>query len=491
MPTTKPECRGGAWLATGVIFIAAALLLTWRAGAGTLFNGDDAVYAQFVREMRRSGDLLALRLDGVVLHQRPPLYPWLVYLSTECFGEGLLALRLPAILAAAGTAALVFRLGLRVTTPLAAGVAAALYPTAGLVFLYARSTTSDTTLVFFILLSMVLWLRGRVVLAGAALGAALMTKQVVGLMPLIAPAVTLVVGGRGAMPSLRRLLLGAGAALLVWAPWHGVMLARYGDAFVGGYIGENVLRRATSALLPATSPAYYLEVLWHKESLPILFALAGLGVIVWRLRAHWRERESPRVELALLIAWPLAVLGAFSIVSSRIDYYALPAYPALALLMALPVGALEARRRSVARVLAVALVAAAALLHLPERIAGLHLDPRMRELADLASLVRTQSAPGDELFVVDEFYLLPRWYSDRRTTMVVTDPAHHAQLVKLDLLRVPGTVVSWPASGLMGRLDQRPRWYAIVSAQRKVRLRPGQRVVVAGPTYTLYARDGR
>src|SRR5262249_39370017 len=149
-------------------------------GAGSVINGDEATYVLFARAMR-AGDWLHLRLGDYILHQRPPLYPWLVAASTAIFGENMFAWRLPSMLAAGATAATTALLGARLWG--ARGVVAGLmFPTLAMAYLYGRAVVSDMTLTAAIAAAMYLIVARRFVWAGVALGAALMTKQVVGLM---------------------------------------------------------------------------------------------------------------------------------------------------------------------------------------------------------------------------------------------------------------------------------------------------------------------
>lgn len=466
-------------LQTLAVFAAAAALMGWGIGRGSVFNGDDALYAQFVREMRERGDLLHLRLDGAIIHQRPPLYPWLLWLSTAIFGETIFALRLPAVLAAAGCAALTFRLGLRVFSPVTAAIAGALLPTLGMEFLYARSVTSDTTLAFFILLAMVLYLDGRHLAAGAAMGLALMTKQVVGLMPLLAPAAAFLAGGRGALPPARRLLGALGVTLAVLAPWHLAMTAMHGGRFWAGYLGWNVLHRASTSVLSPTSADFYLGVLWRKEREIVLVALVGLAVVAVRAA----RRRTP--EDVLLLLWPLAVLGAFTLARSRFDYYLLPAYPALALLLAAPLELVAARRAALAGALGVALIAGSVALHVPQRMRAP--DPFV-ELRSLAERMRELSRPDDPLYCIEEMYLLPRYYSHRPTYYVIVNKRYWESLQGIEIFREPGTVLFWPSRRIPERLAEQPRWYAIQRKETLDDVPPPRDSFLAAqtPRYVLY-----
>ncbi|MBI4511840.1 MAG: 5'-nucleotidase C-terminal domain-containing protein [Deltaproteobacteria bacterium] len=471
------------FLISCVLFASAVGLLTWGIGAGSVFNGDDATYALIAREMREGGDLLHLRLDGTVLHQRPPLYPWLLALSTSLLGETIFALRLPAVLMAAGTCVLVVRLGRLFLSPVTAIIAGALFPTLALEFLYARAVVSDTTLAFLVTLTIYLLVRSlekppALWGAAVALGLALMTKQVVSLLPLVALVAAWLVRGRAGLPSGKRLAMAGTLALAIAAPWHVTMLLIHGRDFLSGYLGFNVIARATSSVLAPTSPAYYLQVLWSKEGPIALLALAGIPVLI--ARAALRRSATD----ALVPLWFGVVFIGFSLASSRIDYYLLPAYPALVLLLCAPLE-LVGRVPVVNAVLGIALVAASAGTHLPKRLKAV--DPS-GEIKQLAETVASVSRPEDPLFVVDELHFAARFYSRRPTMPVVTRKPNYQRLMGIELFREPGNMLYVPASEVGARLAKLPRYFAIQPMSDLERAPPPSDSILVARTsrYVLY-----
>jgi 4-amino-4-deoxy-L-arabinose transferase-like glycosyltransferase len=482
-PDARAEARLDLALAAGV-FACAAAVVAWRLGAASLFNGDDCTYAGFVREMQRSGDPWHLRFDGHIVHQRPPLYPWLLAISVKLWGASEWALRLPGALATAGTAAATFLLGRRLIGRAPAIVAGLLMPTLAMPFLYARAVTSDATLVFACTAAIALATRERWAWAGAALGVALMTKQVVGLLPIVALVPPIVARGRAGLPPARGVARAAIACALVAAPWHVLMLAWHGRAFLDGYLGFNVLHRSEALLLQKSSgPSYYLAVLWQKERWITLAFAAGAAVTVWRA---WREPARRERDL-LLLAWPLAVLVPFSLATTRIDYYVLPAYPALALLACAPL-ALVPRRAAApiaAAAIGAALVTASFALHVPPRV---HRADPFAELRALSQDAARLSPPGAPLLVVDELYLLPRWYADRPTTMLVTDEAAYARWRAIDPLRVADTIAYAPPDVLKARLRDTPRFVLLIHNTPGQRVPESMTLLRAGARYLLIGK---
>jgi 4-amino-4-deoxy-L-arabinose transferase-like glycosyltransferase len=457
----EPERKNSAWIAVGVGVVAVALLAVGTA-AGSVTNGDEATYALFARGLRQ-GDFLHLRLGDTVMHQRPPLYPWLLALSTGILGETAFALRLPSVLAGGVTAAFTYLLGERLVGRRAGLVAGLLFATLALAYLYGRVVVSDMTLTAFVTLSVYLTMARRWLGAGLALGAALLTKQVVGLLPLVA--VAALVWGREP-PRRRDLALLAAAAFAVWAPWHVAMTVLDGRAFWEGYLGTNVLQRVRQSLIAPTGPGYYLEVLWAKEGPLVLAAAVG---VAFAAVGVWRRRAGD----TLVLSWLVGVIVAFTLATSRIDYYLLPAYPALALAMARPLAGL---RPALATALGAALVAASAAVHIPPRIGDVDRSPEIRALARTA-------APD---VVVDDLPMAPELYGGRRVTLVVTRFPHYLRLLSMAFLD-PARVIWIPSAAVAPYLSSRP---GAVVLELKAEIRhappPGARMLGESPRYVLY-----
>lgn len=474
------------WFSLG-LFAMTALVLGWGIGGGSLWNGDDTTYALMAREMRQGWDVLHLRLDGAVLHQRPPLFVWLLVISTSIFGDNEFGLRLPAVLMAAGSAVLVWRLAQAALPRFLAGAAGALFPTLALPAIYARTVTSDTTLVFFTLLSIHLYVRARrnggaLWPFGLALGAALMTKQIVGLLPLVAPAAELLARGRKGIPPWRQVGAAALAAFVVAGPWHLALLILDGRAFLDGYLGYNVVQRASSSVLYATRPTFYLETLWDKEG-PLIVA-AAVGLVYTAVRAV-RHRN---MVSTLVVLWPVAVIGVFSLASTRLDYYLLPAYPAIAILLCAPLQLLPERGLSAA--VAVVLVLASATVHLPDRMRTLDYSHELRVLAERAAEdARQTGAPHTPLFVVDELHLAPRYYSRLPTFALVTRRSNYDRMMTMELFREPGTVLHVTAGRIPELLADQPRWLVIEPKTTAAEHPPppNARLLAETPRYVLYA----
>lgn len=313
------------------------------------YHGDERFYTDAALSMRESGDWLTPRFaDGSARFNKPMLAYWLIGASTELFGTSPLAARLPFLLAGvvilAATARLAralfggglaplfaaFLLGsspeflqlVTRTTPdalLAAGVALSLAGAAELAFAGTDAGASRAS-------RAAAWL----FLGGA--GVALLAKGGLGLL---VPAFGLAwIAARRGRAGLRDALRpGASALFLVLALATVLpLLHAGGSAGLAKTLDDQVASRfADSIAMVADNVATYLQCV-VRHLLPwSALALAALVLARRRVAAWARER---RGELLFATLWYLVLLAVFAAANIQRARYLLPAYPAVAALVA-------------------------------------------------------------------------------------------------------------------------------------------------------------
>jgi 4-amino-4-deoxy-L-arabinose transferase-like glycosyltransferase len=477
----------------GVALVAAALYLL-RLGHAPLVDPPEGLHAQIAREMLRMGDWITPHVSGVRYFDKPPLMYWLMSGSFAVAGVGEAAARVWSALAAVGIAAVTARLGFMLGGARVA-LLAGLIVIANLgMYLYGRLVKPDMIFILCIVLAYAGFAvaykgAGRWGLAVfyASLGVATMTKDVLGAAgPLVVVALFLV--------------LTRERPLAPWAPWWGVLLLL---AIVVPWYAA-VEARNRGFLWYTLVDTHVLNFARHRvfpdEDVP-LGALQFLGVtflafLPWSLAAPWavaralrRPWEDATARLWVLVAlWPLVVIGFFTLSPFKLPHYGLPAFPALALLVArvwdesmdaVP-GSLRPRALIVP-VLVTFVVAAVALglamadrLPLPAGALG-NLDLATRNLAArgqeiasaplsaYASLLRTCMM----IFVVGSLVLA--WAAWRRS------PALGAWAM------VAVTLAFLPAAGDGVAVFARSRSARAVTEALVLRLQPGDQVMHEGP----------
>ncbi len=282
---------------------------------------DEAVYASTAMHMAQSGGWLTPMFLGRYAFYKPPLLYWVAGLSAKLFGPSLWALRLPSLLAGSAIATLLFAWmwGAR---SLAAAVASSLLLVSDRLFhVLARLVLTDMLVVLFIVIAMAavhwdpeLTRRRSLWILGGAVGAAIMTKSVAGLLPLMMLA--------GSRIGLKRFAQVCGIAALVAAPWHVYQLAVHTRWFWTEYIVTENFTWAVAAPEQSTQENqlwYYLKRLAVTDPLLCVAAIGGIAAAI-----RGRNR--------LLAAWIAVVFLAFLAFGYRNTSYLLLLIPALCLL---------------------------------------------------------------------------------------------------------------------------------------------------------------
>lgn len=351
--------RAGA-RATLLVLIASAAAL-FAAGMSTLSlpSLDDAFFAREGVEMARAGGSFTVTWRGQPDFQKPPLQFWLLAIAFGLLGENDAAARLPSLLMGCATLLLIFRLGARLLDERAALTAVALLVLTPLFVDHARRSMLDLPLLFWITVSMTLFVEGRRrpwlhLPIALPLAAGILTKSVLGLLPAaIMAALCLHPCWRP-----RRLLpiaLGAVLGLGLGATWTIDQWLRFGPDFVfAHYWGEIGARAAREFDVAAIVIAYPLLLLEHYQPIVLPGMLGVAGLIRNRRRATPGE--------ILLAVWVLLPIVLYS-PSAQSHRYVYPILPPLALCASLWLRrALPAvERRLAARIAPAAALAAAAV----------------------------------------------------------------------------------------------------------------------------------
>ncbi len=326
----------GLWL-----LVLAAPFYLWGLGAVGFQDPDEGMYAEIAREMLASRDWVVPTFNGVPYIEKPPLMYWLTAGSLALLGPSEFAARLWKVLPMLASVALTGALGGRLFSRRTGIVGAGILGTTLGIFLFSRLAQMDPLLLLSITASAYgivragdaaaerrgagdLWWWGGV--AGGV-----MSKGLPGLVfPLGLLTLWVLVRQDGGLWRRVWTLRGAGGAALLVLPWH-LLAARRVPGFVQFYVIDNQLLR-------------FLGTRAYQEDGRSLGTAAFLGVTACALlpwtpylaaalgRAVRGEARDPRWRF--LLGWIAAVIGFFSVSSFKLEYYALPAFPAIALVVA-------------------------------------------------------------------------------------------------------------------------------------------------------------
>jgi len=319
------------------ILITAILYLS-TAGGRAVIDYDEGYYSQGALQMIERGDWVTPYVNGVRFLEKPPLMYWLTAASFNIFGINEFALRFPTALAVIALVWLVMLIARRASDDRTSSIAGLCASCSAGTFLFTREALHDIWLVLFITLSMYAFFAWYVdsrhslrhaLLFYAALAGAVMCKSLVGVaLPVGIVALFFLLMRQWPGWSELHFLTGTLLFLSLAVPWHWMATIRNPDFLYSFFINEQFLR-----FIGKHDP----PVLW---SLPLL-AFWGL-VLVWFfpwtafLPAAFGAFRKPsgtteRALAKLSFAWIAVIMGFFSL-SARLEHYAFPMLPALALL---------------------------------------------------------------------------------------------------------------------------------------------------------------
>jgi hypothetical protein len=317
----------------------------------------DAVQAQIARNMLQSGDWVTARLDGVAYLEKPPLIYWMMAASYRIFGVHDWSARIPLALSIILLCWVTYKFGRWAFGEEAGFYAGLSLSTCIGLFLFTRILIPDAMLTLSITTAIWAWLRllepeeqsrtRWVWLLGASLGIGLLLKGLIAIVFPILAAVFYMIATRQALAwsawKKLNLPLAIVIALVIAVPWHVLAMLRNPPYFAfsmhsgpGEYRGffwfyffnEHILR-----FLNLRYPRDYNTV-----PRPLFWLLNLLWLFPWSayLPAAVKLSYKPstlagRVRL-MALCW-IGVVMVFFTFSTTQEYYSMPIYPALALLI--------------------------------------------------------------------------------------------------------------------------------------------------------------
>ncbi len=366
-----------------VVLFASVIFLTGIISPPSLMDDVDASQALIARNMLQSGDWVTARLDGVAFLDKAPLKYWITAIFYSAFGIRDWVARIPSALSAIALCWVTFRFGRWAFSPKVGFYAGLFLSTCIGLFLFTRIVIPDVILTLSVTVALWAFLRAldeheenprlwAYVMAGS-LAAGLLLKSLIGLVFPVGIAFVFLVFTRRLFDrqTWKRLYPFTGFLIFVAiaAPWHVLATIRnppyfdftmhagpgqYHGFFWFYFINEQVLR-----FLNARYPRDYNTVprlyfwLFH---LVWLFPWSVYLPTLVRLGYKPVDRQGRARLLAL--CW-IGLVMLFFTLSTTQEYYSMPIYPALALLLACGVAASDHSIRWGARIVSVVAACAA------------------------------------------------------------------------------------------------------------------------------------
>lgn len=311
-----------------------------------LLDDADSVHAEAAREMLLSHDWVTLHINnGVRYLEKAPLMYWAVAGSYSVFGVKDWSTRLPLVLGMLAMLLTVYWIGLEAYGERAGLYSAIVLGTAIGPYLFTRFLIPDMLVALWLALTFLFFLRSlredpptRLTCWGLAATCALnvLTKGLIGLVFPIGVIGLYLLLTRNLRHLLRlRLLSSSVVFFLIGVPWHVLAAIRNPDqgsvrGFLWFYFVNEHFLRYLNKRVPRDYDTVPLLVYW---GLALVWMVPWVVFLPQSFKTGLRSRRTPEKDATLLFTiWAVIVLLFFSL-STRQEYYTLPALPALALLI--------------------------------------------------------------------------------------------------------------------------------------------------------------
>lgn len=315
----------------------------FRLGSVTLFDVDEAVFAEATKEMIKDGNYITPAYNGENRYDKPILFYWLMAASYKIFGINEFAARFPSALAGLILCLTVF-LFLKQVIPQPSAGLQPFYAVLSLAisiyfFTYSHAAVTDMTLTLFITLSLFSFYlsleKDRRYIYGLYIFSALafLTKGLIGIIFPFGIAMIYIFVKDGLKGTRKLFDLKACIAFLIIAlPWYIAQILINGDEFIQAFFIKHHFKRYTGVISGHRGPIfYYIPVLIVGLFPWIAFLPTGIRNVFKKnseLQAH-----NSKLNLFAFI-WFAFIFGFFSFSTTKLPNYILPAIPALLILIA-------------------------------------------------------------------------------------------------------------------------------------------------------------
>lgn len=337
-------------------------------GRWDLWNPDEPRYAEVAKEMVEGGDWVLMHYNGVNYGNKPPLFFWLIALSSYLWqGFTSFSVRLPAALFGTLTVLLTFFLGWKIYTS-RTGFLSGLILATSIEFAYISTRAdTDTTLTFFTTASLFYffrwyqhthprffvlpsgsestrseekeevkgnWFKRRKIenfsIYGFYIGMALatLTKGPVGfILPLLVGLIYLIVQKDWRGIKGMKLLPGMLLMAVIVLSWYVPALWKGGKDFFNQTLLVHTIDRYATGW-SKVRPFYYYLSNFPVDFMPWVFFLPAALVYGFS-----KEAFAKRKEFLFLLVWFIVIFLFFSVSKGKRPLYLLPLYPATSLMI--------------------------------------------------------------------------------------------------------------------------------------------------------------
>jgi len=334
----------GKGIVLGIVALS-IFLFFYKLGAISLFDVDEAVFAESAREMIETGDWITPQYNYTNRYDKPILFYWLISSAYGLFGVNEFSARFWSATFALTLVILSYYF-IRRTGGERWGLLGALILSTSLeVILLSHAAITDMTLTFFISLSLfsfllghseegrlkAWWYRGFFI----ALSLAVLTKGPVGLViPSLVVLLFLFFSGR-LVEGVKEMRPLSGILIfsIITLPWYSVEIILNGWEYIDAFFIKHNFTRYTGVISGHSGPVYYFIPVILLTFFPwSIFIPQGLGRSFNLLKGKTPLTSSESLILFSSL-WFLVVFLFFSFSKTKLPGYIAPLSPAVAIIV--------------------------------------------------------------------------------------------------------------------------------------------------------------
>lgn len=345
-----------------LLFFACGLFHVIGTWSLPLIDRDEPRFAEASREMIERGDYVVPYFNNQYRFDKPPLTYWAQVASYKIFGENDFAVRFPSAIAAALVALSIFAWGLRIGGSRIGWWAAIIFTLSAQVFAHGKAAVADMWLVLFVTLAHwagweliqekktlnppsqgygvtgaqrptpnAQWIWWTIFYLSLALG--FLAKGPVAFIPLLT--IAAMKWQDRQLHLGKRFAFGRGLALTVAviSLWAVPAYVQTHGEFLRVGIGRHVIARSIGAMEGHGASSFLVYLLL----IPFYFVTIFVSFFPWSIKVPWLINQARRSRDKIdsyLLGGSALVFIVFTLVSTKLPHYTLPAFPLLALLLA-------------------------------------------------------------------------------------------------------------------------------------------------------------
>ena len=319
-----------------LLLTAAVILYTSNLGESPLRDWDEGTVAMVARNIWRGNESNDAWLYPTIGYDRPywnkpPLVHWSIAICYQLFGISEWSSRIFPALLSAVSVPVVYKIAREIFKPLTPAIfSAVVYLTLMPIVRHGRLAMLDGAIALWYTLAIWCFLKARyrwqyTIGAGIALGLICLTKGI--MMGVLLGGIAIAFLLWDAPKLLRSFYFWVALSLGVVPAiaWYGMQYLHYGEAFLGINLGKQTFNRIWQPVSNSSYPPWYYLLEIVKYTFPwLLFLPGGIKLAIQNKNSSWAK---------LALVWGGIYLLAISSMVTKLPWYIMPIYPALALLI--------------------------------------------------------------------------------------------------------------------------------------------------------------